>query len=146
MIVLNHVEIYTFQRKANGRKMFKWRKPTVHLTKMPGDTAYLYIDFLERWNVSHTGGGYDKRHGHYETIGFDNDDPYAVSYGPGGTAYDGFEIKLYFNKKCHIIGQNDKKCWYGIVQSDRSWRQVHSYKNTSKKNSQYIELGKRRKP
>lgn len=139
MIVLRRVKLRAWSRKAPGKKMFRFRKPWLQLIKLPGDMAELHIDFLERWNLSHTGGGKDKI-GFYETVAWDNQNP-AKPNDP----YDAFEINLYFNKKVHILGQNGKKSWYGIVQSERSRSQVYSNRGKGK-GAIYFDLGKRSKP
>ena len=136
MIKLNHVRIGAWSREAKGKKMFKHRKPTVMLTKLPGEAAELYVDFLERWHFCAGGGGWDKR-GKYESLCFDNQDE-ANPKAP----YDGFEIKLYFNKDVHIIGHNDKKCWYGYVQSWKSYAQCHRLNRRRKTGQNFFHLGK----
>ena len=137
MIKLLKVEVAAFERKAKGKRMFKWRKPTVILSKLPGDCARLYIDFSERWNFACSGGGSNSKGEYYEVLGFSN----LNDEDPVNTPYDGFEIRLFFNKPVEIIGQNGKRYWEGYIQSCRSWKQT--MKNVNKKKCvQIINTGK----
>lgn len=137
MLKLLKVKLVPVCREAKGKKMFKHRKPTVMLTQLPGGMAELYIDFYERWSQSCTGSNSDGS----QIIGFDNMDTENPK-----NPYDMFEVVLHFNKKVRIIGHNDKKCWYGIVQSEASWDRSHNYKRFQKHpdKRQYIQLGRER--
>ncbi len=116
--------------KRRGRKDMFSSRPQIFLTKLPGDMAELQIDFCERWNLMSTGGGW-RDDGLYEDIWiFDNQ--YEDE-----KKYDIFEIKIVFNKKVYIIGENCKRYWLGVVQSEASRNQVF---NMKQKNMKVIEL------
>ena len=92
MIKLLKVRVRTFSRKS--KRMFKWRKPTIFLTKLPGEMAEMHVDFLERWNFEAGGGGTNSKGEYYETLAFSN----SNDNDPPHTPYDGFEMELSTSK------------------------------------------------
>lgn len=105
---------YVLEIRSKNKKIFKYGRPTMLVSKLPGDLLKIELDFLERWSEFSEGGGTDLMGEENNFFIFENE------------KQDIFEVIFYFDKPCRIVSQMSKKHWTAIIQSNRSNDQLLS--------------------